>query len=396
MACPGWRTTDALSQRLERDYRHFNFYQLVRLFLLARRARSLSVDQRLPATPVSSEELDRCLRFRANLDAAFPGREIDRIEPAIGPADPDADSHSDFSAAAGSPLQLTLNNYTIAGYQGPLPDTYVEWLRDQLREGNPDLADFLDLFNHRFNVLRYLLKTRHRPALESTQPDGGATADYLSAVMGMFTTGLAEQLPLPRRTLLGLAGLLSNPRRSPPMIEAVLRAYLHCPVQLDPLQGDWRPIEEDDQIRLGQRNHRLGSQTILGQRHWFEQAAVRITIGPLDFDRANRLLPPAAGQSAPDHQALVALLHFLVQRQCDCWLRLQVRQTSIPPLVLQGHADNHEAGDTPRLGYSAWLGRPAHWYDSAHAVATAAGPVRLIEFTVPAHTAPAQRQREAA
>lgn len=333
MVSPGWRSADSLNVRLRRDYRHFNFYQLVRLFLLERRHRQASkLGLRAGHALAGHEELDQTVRFQANLDAAFPGREISDI----GREDGD------------KPLAISTSNYCLAGYQGPLPDTYGEWLRDQLRDGNPDLADFLDLFNHRFNALRYQLKTRHRPALESNDPQQGRTADYLAAVMGLFTSGLAEQLPLPRRTLLGLAGLLANPRRSTPMLEAILRTYLRTAVSIEPLQGGWRPIENEDRISLGRYNSRLGQDSVAGQRQWLEQAAIRIVIGPIDYAHFLQLLPESDGRA---HRALTTLLHFLLHRQCDCRLRFLVRSSSVPRQPLPTVGNDH----APRLGHCAWL-----------------------------------------
>lgn len=371
MAAPGWRSADPLSRRLRQDYAHFNFYQLVRLFLLERRQRlrlhQQGEDGTRPAQgPADNRELDQALRFSANLDAAFPGREVSAV----------SDKHDEKDGS--QRVHIATNNYCLAGYQGPLPETYSEWIRDQVREGNPDLADFLNLFNHRFNVLRYQLKTRHRPALESSNPEQTRLAGYLQASIGLFTPDLAEQLPLPLRALLGLSGLLANPRRSIPMIVAVLGTYLQAPVHLEPLQGGWRTIEEDDRCALGQRNSRLGRDSLAGSRCWDEQAKVLIVIGPIAYPRFLQLLPE---KNPRQHAALVALLRFLLNRRCDCQLRFLVRGDTLPPMRLSGSPDGDGGESTPGLflGHSAWAGGEA---------STALHPVEL--------TIPAYDQREAA
>jgi type VI secretion system ImpH/TssG family protein len=351
---------------LRQDYAHFNFYQLVRLFLLERRQRLQDKEGVRPAqAPADNRELDRALRFDANLEAAFPGREVSAVSDG---GDKDDDQQR---------VHIGTNNYCLAGYQGPLPETYSEWIRDQLREGNPDLADFLNLFNHRFNVLRYQLKTRHRPALESGNPEQTRLAGYLQAGIGLFTPDLAEQLPLPIRTLLGLSGLLANPRRSMPMITAVLGTYLQAPVRLEPLQGGWRTIEEDDRCALGLRNSRLGRDSLAGSRCWDEQAKVLIVIGPIAYPRFLQLLPE---KNPRQHAALVALLRFLLNRRCDCQLRFLVRGDSLPAMRLSAaDGDDPEAAPGLFLGHSAW---------AASAASTILHPVEL--------TIPAYDQREAA
>lgn len=310
MAAPGWRTADPLARRLRQDYAHIDFYQLVRLLLLERR-------QQANAAPhaVTARELDTAVRFSANLEGAFPGREVCAVR----------DAAPDDGGRPG-PTGLVVNNYGIAGAQGPLPDPYAEWIRDQVRDGNADTPAFLDLFNHRFNALRYRLKARHRPALEGTAPGQGRIAGYLAALMGMLGPDLLKQSPLPQRALLGLAGLLSNARRSPPVLLAALRTYLQVPVALQPMQGNWRPIEKSDRIALGKANCRLGWNSFAGTRIWDEHAEIALVVGPIDYSRFVRLLP----EKNADHSAFANLLRYLLDRRHDCRVVFLVRNDPRP------------------------------------------------------------------
>lgn len=345
MAAPGWRTADPLVRRLRQDYAHINFYQLVRLLLLERRRQAGAA---APGGATSARELDAAVRFRANLEGAFPGREVCAVtdHPAQKSGEPGA-----------GPTQLVVNNYCIAGAQGPLPDPYAEWIRDQVRDGNGDTPAFLDLFNHRFNALRYRLKARHRPALEGTAPEQGRIAGYLAAVMGLLAPGLAEQLPLPRRALLGMAGLLSNARRSPPVLLAVLRTYLQVPVELHPLQGDWRCIEASDRLALGQSNNRLGQNSFAGRRIWDEQAAVTLVVGPMAYSHFIRLLPEKDGAT---HGAFATLIRYLLDRRHDCRVVFLVRDDAddggspaqAPERQLTATPEGRRSG--LYLGHTAW------------------------------------------
>ncbi|MGE5491916.1 MAG: type VI secretion system baseplate subunit TssG [Actinomycetota bacterium] len=322
MAAPGWRTADPLARRLRQDYAHIDFYQLVRLLLLERRQRAGGA---APAESVTARELDAAVRFGANLEGAFPGREVCGLQD--GRPDKDGDP---------APAELAVNNYCIAGAQGPLPDPYTEWVRDQVRDGNGDTAAFLDLFNHRFNALRYRLKARHRPVLEGTAPEQGRIADYLSALMGMHGLDLAVQPPrtpeappepvLPRRAMLGLAGLLSNARRSPPVLLAALRTYLGVPVALRPLQGNWRPIEKSDRMALGRANCSLGQDSFAGTRIWDEHAEISLVVGPIDYSRFVRLLP----EKDADYSQFASLVRYLLDRRHDCRVIFLVRGDGQP------------------------------------------------------------------
>lgn len=349
MAAPGWRTADPLARRLRQDYAHINFYQLVRLLLLEQRRRTGTV---LSMEAATTQELDATVRFRANQEGAFPGREVCAVQD---------------SPALGGVTELRVNNYCISGAQGPLPDPYSEWIRDQIRDGNGDTAAFLDLFNHRFNALRYRLKARNRPALEGTQPEQGRIADALAAIMGMLAPGLAEQLPLPRRALLGMAGLLANARRSPPVLLAVLRTYLQVPVELRPLQGNWRSIEPSDRMALGRCNCRLGHNSFAGSRVWDEQAEITLLVGPIPYSRFIRLLPEKDAQA---HGALVDLIRYLLDRRYGCRLVFLVKDE-------EGAAPGHEHELTARpdgrrpgvyLGHTAWAAAGAGPKTTLHPV----------------------------
>jgi len=343
MAAPGWRTADPLTRRLRQDYAHIDFYQLVWLLLLERRRQANAPAKAM--TTVTVKELDASVRFRSNAEGAFPGREVcavqDREVVVQGETHP-------------APPDVVMNNYCLAGAQGPLPDTYIEWIRDQERDGNGDTNAFLDIFNHRFNALRYRLKARHRPSLEGTNPEQGRIAGYLAAMMGLFTPGLAEQLPLPRRALLGLAGLLTNSRRSPPVLQAVLRTYLQVPVRLEPLQGNWHAIEKSDLMALGKANCRLGQDSIAGAKTWDEHADVTIVVGPMDYSRFIQLLPE---KNPHAHSAFATLLRYLLDRRHNCLVRFLVQDDPTPE---PQHPERHltAAPDARRvglyLGHTAW------------------------------------------
>ncbi|HZX31765.1 MAG TPA: type VI secretion system baseplate subunit TssG [Rhodocyclaceae bacterium] len=337
MAAPGWRTADPLARRLRQDYAHIDFYQLVRLLLAERRQQAGGT---APTESVTARELDAAVRFGANLEGAFPGREVCGLQDG---------KPEDGGKPASGPAEVAVNNYCIAGAQGPLPDPYTEWVRDQVREGNGDTAAFLDLFNHRFNALRYRLKARHRPVLEGTAPEKGRIADYLSALMGMLGTELSGQAPLPRRALLGLAGLLSNARRSPPVLLAALRTYLGVPVALQPFQGNWRPIEKSDRMALGRSNCRLGQNSFAGTRIWDEHAEISLVVGPIDYSRFVRLLP----EKKADYSQFANLVRYLLDRRHDCRVIFLVRGGEAAPqrqLTVQPEAGRQGL----YLGHTAW------------------------------------------
>jgi type VI secretion system protein ImpH len=314
MDADGWRSARSLSARVREDYPRFDFFQLVRLL---RRER---------AGARAQAPLERAVRFRADLSAAFPGNEVTRVV--------DAGTHR--------PVTLDTPNYILAGHLGPLPEPFTEWLRERKREDDRVMADFLDLFNHRLSALRCLIKMENHPGLAGERPERIPLAGHLAALMGLGAPGLAAQLRLPGRALLGIAGLLADCRRSAALITNVLSAWVGASVALRQLIGAWRDLDPRDRTRLGVARHALGTQTVLGTRMWDQQARIELRIGPLPYARFRQLLP---GERA--HRRFVALVRYLTDRRCDCEVRLVLAAEAQPAPRL--------ARSGPRLGYTSWL-----------------------------------------
>lgn len=313
MATDGWRSGRALSERVRKDCAGFDFFQLVRLLLRERGARA--------------ERFERELRFRAELSSAFPGHEVTRV----------------LDRGARAPLALSTPDYVVAGYLGPLPEPYTDWLQNRVRDGDRVMADFLDLFNHRFSALRFEMRARNRPLLANSAPGEAEQGEQLAACAGLAAPGLIEQLPQPRRAWLGVAGLLADRRKSAPALVAVLSAYLGTKIALRQLAGAWRAFAPAERNALGRAGSRLGTEMVLGAKVWDQQAGVELQIGPLGYARFRELLPGAAA-----HAAFVKVLRLLLDRLIDCRVRLRLDPKEAPPPRL----------GALRLGWTGWLGRP--------------------------------------
>lgn len=333
MATAGWRTNRPLKELVFERHGSFNVFQLLRL---------LQWKQKQPA--------GQRLRFRADLSAAFPGREISGLALRYS-------SLARGNAQSEEQIEITTPNYCVAGTLGPLPEPFTEWVREQERARAHAMGDFFNIFNQRLNLLRFQLKARQTPGLSNARPEQTPHAYYLSALMGLGQPELAAQVPLPQRAWLGLAGLLTNCRKSASTVTHVLSLFLSVPVKLEQNVGAWQTIEADDRIALGLNNHRLGQQTLVGRRVWDQQARVRLIVSPLSYERFCLLLPPnAASGAAPYFNGFLSLLRLLLDRLCDCEVHLQALTGTIPPSKLTAlprpQADGYWG---LRLGQTAWL-----------------------------------------
>ena len=377
MAASGRQSGPALSLRVVGQYARFDAFQLVRLL------RHRSGGQ----WPLAAR-----VRFRAELDAAFPGHEITQLR-LIAPM-PEFRLLARGEARLPQRLELRTANYCLASELGPLPQPFLDWVREQERIGGHAMSAFFDLFNQRTHVLRHELKQATVRALDDAPPARTRHAAYLAAVIGMGQPTLQQQIPLPPRAWLGLAGLLMDRRRSAAVVAQVMSAYLGVRCTLRSLVGEWRPIEDDDRLRLGKGPHRLGRDTLLGRSAWDARSAVELEVAPLPYAACCALLPlhaapdaqagrqaagPAPSRSAspaspspalpsPAHQGLVAMLRLLLDRRFDCRVVLHVDPDTVPPSRLS--TPGPQSGLGLRLSHTARLGR----YDG-----------KPLRFTVPAY-----------
>jgi len=340
---------------LQQDFGRFDLLQLVRTLL-----RTAAGEGRTPHP-------DRVLRFRADLGAAFPGSNATAL-----------DLQEDRAS-------ITTPDFCVGSVLGPLPEAFLEWMRDLERAGQSGMRDFLDLFNHRINLLRYRVRSELEPGLHNGPPEHTLEGHWLAALMGIGSQAHASQIPLRTRAWLGIGELLANNRRSADAVVQVVSAYLRCPVRLEPLVPQWRPIGFENEQGLGHR--RLGVDAWVGRSVWDVQGAIRLFAGPLGFRDVIALLPPAhppvrteavaadplcardlqrrwrgrqlamaggdASQAPTPHEALSSLLRLLLDRRQDVDLRLAVREREIPPSLLTATPAAGQAGLL--LGRTAWL-----------------------------------------
>ena len=343
MATVGGQSSPPLNRVVGEQFGRFNVFQLVRL--LRHRAGG--------AWPIALR-----LRFRADLRASFPGHEVTRLLRAK--AMPEFRQEGRLRQHMPPRVEIRTPNYCLASELGPLPEPFLEWVRDQERIGGHAMAAFLDVFNQRVHVLRHELKLRSLRALDPAMPAETHYAGKLAALMGVALPAQQQQIPLPMRAWLGLAGLLVNSRKSAAVVGQILSAYLGVESRLIMLVGRWRDIEEADRIGLGRKQHALGRESLLGRRTWDPRASVRLDVAQMSFDACCALLPlrnSREGDALPKaaHRGLVAMIRMLLDRRFDCEVCLRIDSATVPPsrLLLPWRT----GGLGLRLGQTAWLGR---------------------------------------
>jgi len=298
-------------------------------------------------------ELGKHVRFRGHISYQHPRHEVAHVD------------------ARQQPVEVFLNDNVLASLLGPLPAPYLELCHQRMRDGDPAMAVFLDIFNHRLNALRYCMKARSSSELTFKEPQHALPGELLNAINGdpLRQVGEGEGAPLDGRHLLGLAGLLHQNQRSHSVVQLLLRRLVGLPLELTAFEGGWLPLDEDQQNRLGFQNSRLGSDAVLGSHCWDQHKALGLNIEVPDYHSLRGLLP-----GGERYRWFCRLVRWLTHYRFDVnvRLRLSARAGDGIPLV----SDPELAA---RLSYTSWLS-PLGEQDGDQPSA----PYRVASYTISA------------
>lgn len=320
LATDGGRTDLTVRDQLYHTGQRFDFYQAVRL-----------LEQLHPdavATGATLTPAQEAVRFQSTVGFAFATTDVAAVTQG---ADPQPDT-------------MLVNFLGLAGALGPLPTPYTKLLLDRLRDGDPVLRDFLDLFNHRLVTLLYQVRKTHRAGFAWQAPGQDRFTGYLFALIGLGSDELRNRMVIDDRALLRYAGLLAPEPRSAIGLERLLSDYFQVDVRVEPFAGQWVCLDADQWTTLGAtgRNQRLGDGFLMGQRLYDSQGKVTVHLGPLGLKEYLDFLPIGRGFAA-----LGELVRFYGQDAFAFDLQLSLLAAEVPGFRLGVNGT--------RLGWTSWL-----------------------------------------
>lgn len=253
--------------------------------------------------------------------------------------------------------EMTQTVIGLTGSTGVMPHAFSELVQASVRERNPGLREFLDLFNDRLASLLYDAWAKHEITIESERRDLPGTKTTIDTILrslvGIGMGSLKNRMNPPDAVLVHFGGLLSRQSRSAVSAEQVLSGALGQPVRIEQFLGEWLPIAVPDQTRLPSSEApqgvfcKLGDDTVLGERTWNIEGAVRLHIGPMTYRVFESLLPEG---SQAGH--LADLAAFALGPDIAFAAKLTLRADEVAPLRLHPRPD---APGANRLGWNTWL-----------------------------------------
>jgi type VI secretion system protein ImpH len=348
----------AVADSLIREGHRFDFFQAVRLLERTLEEGEASVgEQSVPAREK--------IRFRTRIRMDFPASDLNKVTPPKG----DDDRY-----------EVDTNFLPVGGFNGPLPQPYVQTLLERTKRRDFAMRDFIDIFHHRLVSIFYRIRKKHRVALDQSHPGRTHFTRYFLSFLGVGTRGLDRRLgvsgaddltpvagaegrkpeeveglrqllnpwatrtlPVDDRALIRFAGLLNQRPRSAVGLEKFLGGHFRVPVKVHQFKGQWHRLDEEQKtvLGLGGANNRLGIDATLGEKVWDNSSRVEIEIGPLDAKTQADMLPSGSG-----YKSFCALARFYLGDAIDFDVRYR---------LAGGQTDRIRLGAGARLGWTSWL-----------------------------------------
>lgn len=281
------------------------------------------------------------IRFRHDPSLAFKAGDIMKVEWVPKPqAVEDGLKDKQFR------FEITTAFLGLTGTVSPMPLYLAEEVA-QAQDGAAVKRDFLDLFHHRLISFVYRIGVKHDLAREYLKDATDSWSRRILALAGFDSWGGHTMKTIPPWRMLRLAPLLSSGVRSARTIELAIQdvcglALRDAEVRVETFSGGWSPLDGEQRMALGERNHALGNASVLGAQCFDKSGKAVIAIGPLGENFRDFL---ADGEQYP---VIVELLALLTDEPIVFEMRLDVRDDARPPF--------HLGGTGARMGVDAWLG----------------------------------------
>jgi type VI secretion system protein ImpH len=276
------------------------------------------------AAPIGSTRSParEAVRFKANASFAFPASEIASVAP---------------SAEILDGLDVRINLLGLYGPSSPLPTSYTE--RIIHAENSNALGDFLDLFNHRFAGLLYLVWRHYQHHLRYEARGADPISQAIGTLFGLPPLVGEAEADERRPMLLPYVGLLSMNSRSAQSISRVVAHYFAIPCEIEEFVPRWIVVPENARFGLAAHELELGVDTILGEAMEDASGHFRVWCGPLPFARYTQLLP-----DRPQNRELHGLIDFIVRDPLSHDIGFRIEAGTTPEWLL-GEGE---------LGWTTW------------------------------------------
>lgn len=255
------------------------------------------------------------------------------------------------------PARLAVNFMGLFGPHGALPLHLTEYARERQRHHHDStFVRFADIFHQRMISLFYRAWANARPAPHYDRPLEDRFATYVGSFLGIGAPAFLERDALADNAKLHYAAHFSAQTKHPDGLCSIIHDILQIPIHLDEFIGEWMPIEQREQSRLGQNPalSTLGQSALIGAQVWSCQHKFRLVLGAMNLSQYLSLLP--GGRFLPQ---LVAMVRNYIGDEFVWDIQLILDNTQVPPEIsLKPTSEQSEISlnGAAQLGWTMWLG----------------------------------------
>jgi type VI secretion system protein ImpH len=257
----------------------------------------------------------------------------------------------------GGKVDVTSTFLGATGAVSPLASFFTEDVLRAQAQDSSTLGAFYDLFHHRLLALCYRAIRRSRLAWSIHRSGNDALTGRALASVGLWPR--QDDAALSSLAMLGRARILARRPRSRQALEAALAlAFPSLPVEIVDFFPRRVRLADEQRLRVGKGNHRLGAETRIGRNMTGQSDLVRLRIGPVDRATFELLLP-----GARENVRLRKVVDGITGGMLEVEAEIEIRQGDEPRASL-GRRSGAAGGS--RLGRSS-LGLHSQSTRSLHA-----------------------------
>lgn len=227
-------------------------------------------------------------------------------------------------------MHLTVNQTSLVGINGILPQYYSEKIISKLKEKNRSLIDFLNIFNQRFFGLRHKVEKNTKYNLHIDP--------FSSFIFSSSIGGLRKHDKTWHPVFQSFASFLWSRNKSPRALQTILESIFQIKVRINQFVGRWLPVAEEYQAKLD--GSPLESK-ILGSEAYCLNKAIEVVFCAKNNEEHESILPDTK------HFALAkALCKYYVLPGFQVQVSTELAAEARPRCSLQPNS---------KLGYNTWL-----------------------------------------
>jgi type VI secretion system protein ImpH len=211
-----------------------------------------------------------------------------RVHPELGLDYPQSDISWIRQRDGQQGYEIETTFFGLYGVSSPLPGFYTEELFDDEWEDDRTARGFLDIIHYRLYPLLYQAWLKYRFNLNAVELGKDDYWEIVFSLMGL--SGEFRACSDQSGRLLKYAGIISQQPRSQMGLRTILRDLLQgIALDIEPCVARKVKIHPAQRCLLGEQNHRIGDNCVLGEYVVDRSGKFNINLGPVDQQEFNRL-----------------------------------------------------------------------------------------------------------